>query len=660
MDGKILIVEDEFIIASSLKIILEGAGHQVQGIAMSVSKALDMINAEKPSWVFLDIFLTGRLTGIDLARKLMNMHIPFIYVSANSSQDILREARATKPYGFLVKPFKEQDVLVTLDVARYRYDNDLETQLQSETALMREVVRIFAGTMNKEEEVCGILNALRSHIPFDSFVISWKDKYGQPVAGHIFIGENTGFEKKDLKELFAGIPVLKKDLSWLRKSTSPSFKARLLTDTEFDEPGGEYAAHSHISRKFNLHTALTKSLVISGWGQLSFTLYTRGKNGFKQQHSALLDRLELLLVKIADYFPQIKKLGPVAPPGKVTGSGQSVAATGIGAPDPNLSPTPLIDYGSYGMIGSAAAFEKVKEQMAIVAPFDISVLILGESGTGKESIAQAIHYLSERRSKPLIKVNCSAIPATLIESELFGHEKGAFTGAIDRRIGKFEEAHGGTIFLDEIGEVPLDVQVKLLNVLQEREIVRLGGNNVIKTDVRIIAATNRNLEKAISEGKFRLDLYYRLNVFPIVVPPLRTRKEDIPALATHFTKKLSARMGKPSKDISGVALSALLYYDWPGNIRELENIIERSFILSKGQVIEQVELPDVENIAPVTAGSDTRIKTIRQLEKEHILTTLEFCKGRISGPGGAAELLDISPNTLVNRLKKLGITKDVY
>ncbi|MDO6430229.1 sigma-54 dependent transcriptional regulator [Flavitalea sp. BT771] len=460
METRILIVEDEFIIASSLKIILEQAGNSVTGIASSVTKALQMIDNECPDWVFLDIYLVGQETGVDLANILNARNIPFIYVSANSNHSVLMEARTTRPLGFLVKPFREQDVLVTLEVAKYRHEHDIKMQLHRETVLKEPVI----------------------------------------------------------------------------------------TD---------------------------------------------------------------------------------------------------------------VDFVDHGMIGRAPLFQKVKEQIATVAPFDVSVLLLGESGTGKERVAHAIHVRSERRAKPLVRINCSAIPETLIEAELFGFEKGAFTGATDRRIGKFEQADGGTIFLDEIGEIPLELQVKLLNVLQEKEVVRIGSNKVIKTDVRIIAATNRNLERAIAAGSFRLDLYYRLNVFPITMPALRERKEDIPLLVDHFIRMLSVKMHKTPKRISHAALQSLQGYTWPGNIRELENIIERCLITNKGEIIESIEIPSTEILNVVSPNLGKAIKTIREAEKEHILAALEFCKGRISGIDGAAKLLDISPTTLAARLKKFGIAKDI-
>jgi len=649
MDGKILIVEDEFIIASDLRIILESAGYEIAGIAASVPKALEIIKLKRPAWVFLDIYLSGKLTGIDLAKILVKMNIPFIYVSANSNQSVLRDARMTKPYGFLVKPFREQDVLVTLDVAKYRHENDVETQLQSETVLMEQVMKIFAETISRDEEVARIVTALESHIPFDFFTISWKDKKGQFSEVRAFQKtDKDNFQLLSKNEFFLAIKKTPEELPALTNFSSLTTKAVCLTDNAFLEICRQNSFEQLLRRNFGLNSALIKTFEICSWGQLNFSLYSLSVNGFVQQHASLLDRLDLLLVRISDQLPEIKKLGIVET--------QSVFP-GVVREDFPDSHIP-IDGAIDGLVGSAPAFTKIKQQVGTVASFDISVLILGESGTGKEKIARAIHNLSDRRSKPMIKVNCAAIPATLIEAELFGYEKGSFTGAYDRRIGKFEQANGGTIFLDEIGDIPLDLQVKLLCVLQEREIVRLGSNQIIKVDIRIIAATNCNLEKAIAAGRFRLDLYYRLNVFPITMPPLRDRKEDIPALSQYFVNNLTGKMGRRAKDISADAMKVLVAYDWPGNIRELENIIERSLVLNRGDRIEQIELPEKYIREEPVQPLEGKIKTIKELERDHIMSTLQYCNGKVSGAGGAAELLDMPANTLFAKIKKLGILKD--
>jgi len=307
-----------------------------------------------------------------------------------------------------------------------------------------------------------------------------------------------------------------------------------------------------------------------------------------------------------------------------------------------------------GIIGNSPELLKIFHLVKVVAPTDTSVLILGESGTGKEGIAENIHAASSRKSKPLIKVNCAALPASLIESELFGHEKAAFTGAYDQRIGKFERANKGTVFLDEIGDMPIDLQVKLLRVLQEKEIDRIGGKGSIKVDIRIIAATNRDLEKEVMEGRFRMDLYYRLNVFPIRMPPLRDRKMDIPVLTGYFIERFCKHNNLGVKTVSREAMDSLLSYPWPGNIRELQYLVERTVLLTPGDTINEFTLPN----AAVIATQDTTtpgVKTIREMEIDHIKAVLQLCKGKIYGPGGAAEMLKIPYSTLISRIKKLGI-----
>lgn len=458
MKEKILIVEDEFIVANDLKIMLIKGGYQVTGIASSVVQARKLIEAKKPDWVLLDIMLKGDLTGIDLAWELIDQQVPFLYISANTNQSTLEAVKETQPYGFMVKPFRERDLLVMLDIARYRY---------------------------------GI-------------------EHANDVA-----------------------------------------------------------------------------------------------------------------IKAQDFTAE-----------------------------PNS-----ID----GIIGHSPELLSVIEKIHLVAPTETSVLVLGESGTGKEKIAHSIHELSARKSKPLVTVNCAALPQSLIESELFGHERGAFTGANNARLGKFEQANGGTIFLDEIGELPLDSQVKLLRVLQEREIERLGGDKTIKVDVRIVAATNRSLEKEVAEGRFRLDLYYRLNVFPIELPTLREKQQDIEELALYFLEKYAKKIGKNVTGISANALNQLKQYNWPGNIRELEHQIERNVLLAKGSEIEAFDIP---NMPPVNEASPVRetlgaLKSMEEMERDHIMNALKVCEGKVFGPGGAAELLKIPAQTLYSKMKKLGI-KQAY
>jgi transcriptional regulator with GAF, ATPase, and Fis domain len=307
--------------------------------------------------------------------------------------------------------------------------------------------------------------------------------------------------------------------------------------------------------------------------------------------------------------------------------------------------------GSSVVVAESPAVQRVLAQLEQVAATPSTVLLLGETGVGKEIFAQAIHQLSARRDRPMIRVNCAAIPSTLIESELFGHERGAFTGAVTRQIGRFEAADRSTLFLDEIGELPPDVQVKLLRVLQERVIERLGSTQPLKIDVRIVAATNRNLLKAVEDQVFREDLYYRLNVFPIEIPPLRERAEDIPALAWQFAVECSKALGKPFESISKESIRQLQVYRWPGNVREVRNVIERAVILSTSPRLV-VPLPH-----PTVARQPEPSQTLRNLEIEHIRATLESTNWRIRGHGGAAQRLGLKPTTLETRMAKLGVIR---
>lgn len=311
------------------------------------------------------------------------------------------------------------------------------------------------------------------------------------------------------------------------------------------------------------------------------------------------------------------------------------------------------EYNFEEIVGASAAIRHVFQQIEKVAPTDATVLITGETGTGKELVARAIHNVSRRQGSALIKVNCAALPAGLIESELFGHEKGAFTGAVARKKGRFELADGGTLFLDEVGELPLETQVKLLRVLQEQEFERVGGAQTLNVDVRLIAATNRQLADAVKLGAFRADLYYRLNIFPIHLPALRERRDDIPLLTTYFVSKFSRRMGKKVDHVSREALDHLVAYDWPGNVRELANVLERAVILCDGGLLER----DHIGLSEPSPVSEAEVSTLEQAEREHILKALEKTKWVIGGPAGAAQLLGLNRTTLLARMKKLGLEK---
>jgi len=314
------------------------------------------------------------------------------------------------------------------------------------------------------------------------------------------------------------------------------------------------------------------------------------------------------------------------------------------------------DRGDEHIVGESPALKAVLRQVRQVAPVDTSVLLTGETGVGKEVIARALHALSPRKDRPMIKINCGAIPQGVVESELFGHERGAFTGALQRRLGRFELADKGTLFMDEVGELPLETQVKLLRVLQEQELERVGGVRPIRVDVRVVAATNRDLEREVAAGRFRADLFYRLNVFPIHVPPLRERPGDIEPLVRHFLAHFSRKFGKRLRDVAPASMERLRRYDWPGNIRELQNVLERACVLARGPVLEVFERLGAADAA---ADGEEPILTLEESERRHLARALAATQGRIHGPDGAAALLGVNGSTLRSRMQKLGIPKHV-
>jgi two-component system response regulator HydG len=448
---KILIVEDQFIEANNIRLILRDAGYAVLPMASSVAQALSILQHESADLVLLDISLEGQQSGIDLAKILKGRGLPFVYLSANSDKFTLDMAKETEPYGFLVKPLRKKDVLVMVEVALYLHEQ-------------------------------------RGLIP------------ESPI-------EN------------------------------------------------------------------------------------------------------------------------VPPP----------------------------DSAIFSIVGESKGIKAVLNNVRVVAPSELSVLILGENGTGKELVAEAIHRLSGRRDKPLVTVNCAVLPAELIESELFGHEKGAFTGAHEKRIGKFEQAEGGSMFLDEIGELQPNLQAKFLRVLQSGEIEPVGGKGR-KVNVRIIAATNRVLEDEVAAGRFRIDLYYRLNVFCVKIPALRDRRDDIPLLAAHFLAMHCGHQQKQIKGFTDSVLQSMMNHPWPGNIRELENFVARSVLISTGPLIDSSDLP-VMSAIDLSRYGQPQVKSMAQQEREHIIAVLTQTNWKLNGKGGAAELLMMNASTLRSRMKKLGISK---
>jgi len=646
MKGKILIVEDQFIEANHLRIMLQRADYQVGEIARSVEQAEKIIEKETPGLVLLDIFLTGTRTGIELAAQLREENIPFIYLSANSNEDVLNAAKATHPNGFLVKPFREKDLLMAIEIARYHYEHGLESKLRKEALFQKQLNLPKNEQADYPQKLLEIAKTIQPLIGFDYMIAGF-------TTGQHFDLENTlhflraGFDEYQVLDtnslqVVSNLPL--KQLELINEKTNVGNKEAFYNDQAFKDHIRSSTLSNLISKTFGMSSLLTLPLTLTNAQnhKFHFSFYSRRAESYNEEHLALCIRLQPLLSRAMAAVTDLTQ-----------------AQTLDFRPDSHPQSQLPINHASFeGIIGRSHLLLHVFDLINQVAVSDTSVLITGESGTGKERIADVIHALSHRKSKPLIKVNCAALPINLIESELFGHEKGAFTGAFEKRIGKFEQANQGTIFLDEIGEMPLEAQVKLLRVLQQKEIERIGGRAPVKVNIRVIAATNRNLEKEVAEGRFRLDLYYRLNVFPIHLPALAERKQDIPLLVTHFINYYSRKSGRKCSGLSEKALDSLMEYHWPGNIRELENVIERAILMAKGPVIENITLPVYPPRNTVKQADDSHLKTIFDNERDYIIEILRKCNGRIRGADGAAAILNIPPTTLGSKMKKLGIKRD--
>ena len=639
MNKKVLIVEDQFVEANDLQLMLRKAGYDVCGIARSVDIAQEMIRKESPGLVLLDIFLKGKRTGIDLARQLRDDNIAFIYLSANSNEEILAAAKTTEPYGFIVKPFREKDLLVTLEIAQYRHEHSRESRYRREADVLRQLEKVVVTNIDWKNMMLETVKIIQQEIPFDYLGVDFDDPGKADVTPISFLRISFNeYQTLGIAELSTIVGTSVERLIRILTADKKEIGRAFFNDEEFEIAVGRSPQKELVAETFQMKSLLSYPLYESPQ-TFAINFYSRRPDTYNAEHLALLDRLQKTLTRII----------------RVKGDSEGITKSERGPFEATKSGAP----GFEGMIGNSHLLLNVFDLISQVAPFDTSVLVLGESGTGKEKIAECIHNLSPRKRKPLVKVNCATLPASLIESELFGHEKGSFTGAIEKRTGKFELANGGTIFLDEIGEMPVDLQVKLLRVLQEREIEPIGSRSPVKIDVRVIAATNRNLEREVGEGRFRLDLYYRLNVFPIILPPLRERLEDIPALTQHFINIYNRKAGKRITGLSDKALEDLMTYSWPGNIRELENVIERGVLLAKGATIDDIYLPSVRTGNTFQNGPDSPVKTIHENERDYIISVLKKCHGKVWGAGGAAEILRVPPSTLKSKMKKLGIPKEI-
>ncbi len=659
----VLIVEDEFTVARDLRRILEKSGYRVSGIAFSVAKALELNEQQRPDLVLLDIHLKGPQTGIDLARKLTQDDIPFVYVSANTNTSILEEVKTTQPYGFIVKPFREKDVQVALDIAYYRHAHRIELRLRQEQALQIALTDVFSHEGEWEGKLLQVVRLFQPHIPFDYLVMGLEKDTGMDAFRSMSF-YRTGHDEYQIisTEQFMQMTGLTMDKYQQvhRQEQADYDQEALYTGDDFEAECRKNPLKGIIANTFRLQSNLIFPLRTTRNGNFLLSFYSRQPDAYSPEHLQLLLRLRSSLTLTIDRmlaFDHIEQLSERLR--QEVSYLQEEVKTGANFEE---------------IIGESPLLLEVFRSIGQVAPTDYTVLILGETGTGKELIARAVHNRSTRRDKALIKVNCAALPPQLIESELFGHEKGSFTGATEKRVGKFELAHGGTIFLDEIGEMPLELQPKLLRVLQEKEIERVGGRGPLPADVRIIAATNRNLQAEVAAGRFRADLFYRLNVFPVRLPALRERKEDLLPLATFFLQKISKKLGKKLTGLSEASLRQMQQYGWPGNIRELEHLLERASIMATTPVVSLTEplggqplgeqpqpistAPSAAPTAGLAVSSPPAAKPYEQAERDNIVAALKQSNYRIRGKGGAAEILQVKPSTLEYRIARLGITRN--
>jgi transcriptional regulator with GAF, ATPase, and Fis domain len=537
-----------------------------------------------------------------------------------------------------------------------RHAHSLEMRMRQEQALQIALTDALSEDGQWEGRLLKVARLFQPYIPFDYLILGLEHDQALDAfqSGSFF---RTGPEEYQTiwADTFLQMTGLTPNKYQQVRARTPREGTALYNGDDFEAACRRNPLKALIAKTFRLQANLRLPLQTAQYGTFYLSFFSRQPRAYRAEHLQLLERLRPSLALTLDRllaFEQIKRLGEQ-----------------LSRENSYLQEEVKKTANFEEIIGTSNRLLEVFNHVSRVAPTDTTVLLLGESGTGKELFARALHNLSPRKGKLLVKVNCAALPASLIESELFGHERGAFTGAIEQRVGKFELAHGGTIFLDEIGEMPLELQTKLLRVLQEREIERLGGKGPIKTDVRIIAATNRNLEQAVAGGTFRLDLYYRLSVFPITLPALRERTEDIPLLARFFARKFAKKMGKPFKGIDEKAMREMMHYDWPGNIRELENVIEQAVILAdpggplglgrpliRKAGMHKIATADQSPALPKTLYDMKQSQ--QEIEREYILSVLKKTKGRIRGRNGAAELLNLKPTTLESRMQRLGINKE--
>ncbi|WP_454801280.1 sigma 54-interacting transcriptional regulator [Mucilaginibacter phyllosphaerae] len=637
MKKNILIIEESAIETASLQAILQDQDYEVT-VSTPASASLILQGERKPDLLLLPVFIASDPNGLELAWVCKDFSIPFVFILPNSDQDTLESANKTQPYGFLSRPLRKKDVVSTIALGLSRHQHHQNFQFNLSKWLNGLLVSIMNCAGDDEQRLMWLIKAFQPFIQFDNVIVNLDLKNGGRESVYAF--ERLGLNEYRRKD----------HISYIRKAELEDLDLRLYRNRALEKTGvyvenGEYFDQG--CKKFRFASKLREFYKINS--EMTIPLVNVEKKlyasiGFYSTENAPFSHEQADLLRLAAPFVS-NAIAWIKDSGLALNSTQKDGYSIDHVRSPEIFKN---------IVGNSLKLLSVLDQVTQVAPFDTTVLITGETGTGKESLVDAIHQLSSRNQRPLIKVNCAAIPETLIEAAFFGFERGAFTDASERKIGWFEKAHGGTIFLDEIGELPLLLQSKFLRVLQEKEIQRIGGTSTIKVDTRIIVATNKNLSAEVAAKHFRPDLYFRINVFPIEIPPLRERKEDIPLLVSHFINKFTTERNVPFKTVRQEALRQLVSYDWPGNIRELQSVVERTALTVMGTEIQEFLLPD-NSASGENQREQEHLETYQEMERNHILKVLKSCKGKINGKGGAAEILDLPPTSLSVKMKKLKI-----
>ncbi|WP_162996281.1 sigma 54-interacting transcriptional regulator [Mucilaginibacter celer] len=637
MNKSVLILDDLTAEANKLQAILLRAGFHVTGTVTSAGAAQDLLEKQKPELIILPLSLYTAPGGPSLARLCREQAIAVVLILPNATRETLESAKLPHIYGIINRPVRSHDVISAVEIGLFRQQHDKNFQDKLSRWLNELLIGVLDCPGDEEQKLLWMIKAFQPFIQFDNIIINMDLMDGGKESVYAFerLGLNT-YRRKDHISYIQKAELKNVDLRSYRDRMLGYKGIYVENGPEFDAGCNQFLFARRLREFYCINSSMTVPVIEEKRLYASVGFFSTQSGPFTE------DQAELL--KLAQPF-MIRAIKWIRDRDSANGQRHRTNHPVLQIPPPEVFKN---------IVGKSPALLLVQDQIIRVAPFDTTVLITGETGTGKEALVEAIHSLSPRNRQPLVKINCAAIPESLIESELFGYERGAFSGAVERRIGWFEKAQGGTIFLDEIGDLPISLQSKLLRALQEKEIQHIGGRTTIKIDVRVIVATNKNLGSEVRAKRFRPDLYFRINVFPIELPTLRDRKADLPELVLHFLDQLATDHRLPRKTVSPDAIQQLAQYEWPGNIRELRSVVERTILTTPESEIRSFTLP-VDNNKDEQKSTIQPLETYEEIQRNHILKVLKSCNGKINGKGGAAEILGLPPSSLSLKMKKLKI-----